>query len=980
MTFGDSLIRSGLTTCAALVLAAGWLMLMQLSRDLPRTVRLEALQVTLELGAQPVILGSAALIQPEDGPTAERHIALSRRSNGAILAHDIAPDRRLGYVETGEPYTDTGQLRIPEGPSTIRIGAMTWTAIRDGPSLRLQSQDGDRFVALTPGGVQMREAGQVWRGRVAWFEHLRGLFLGGMNLRYRIGGGDVGDARSGYLNARLIPVPDLPHDAASLVYNGREFSLYNALVPDFAGEWSIAADRTPVELESSSGQVLVPEATAIELVSAAGARRVERLVIGRTTYTVEVLPGAQGVSLTPVARRARVLPQDVTALADPRVSRVQTGATAGISPRGLFQAILLAIGLASLLVLTLWRATTRRHLALGLALGGAVLVLGPAENPVRSAAMGLAGGVGVVLWPIALAIVAWSLHLLRSLLRLARLLGRPGGTARVLPDRSQRPPLRQVLRLAVDRFTALVVVLMLALILWQAAPRLAGLEISAQGLSLAGLWLTLAAPFFALRLPHAAGFVLTLVAMVSIGGVLAGLHLSLLEETDAYGRLFDRHLVALAAIFGAAALILSIESSGRARGFKQWFLPNRRSFWEKLILTLTSIFFFLLTLFGDETGFFGLFQPSEISKSVLIVLIAVTLSQDLARRTMISAREGAFDLTPAIMAMLFATAILVASAANYDMSPILVCVVSMIVALFAGSIMHVSALRDRGNQRRLAGLPVASISIPLDQIPPEAARQALRRRRMLRSGAWPVWILALVLTGVFTLVLVVATTPSFRENAPFELFEFLLTPWARIQSWLDMGLTNPDRLIDMPETGEQLRLAREALLTAECRWLSWPCPVPETKAIPPEVVRSSLLRVPAIQDDFAAVSLAIFLGIDGAVVYSGLQGALVATAVAIGLKSMRMRGDRRIAGRIVGCMVLGLAALYLSQVLLAWGNVLGVFPIMGQPMTFVSFGGSHHIGVALPFVTATVVATCVNLQPAADLGAARAMLLRRRLT
>jgi cell division protein FtsW (lipid II flippase) len=43
------------------------------------------------------------------------------------------------------------------------------------------------------------------------------------------------------------------------------------------------------------------------------------------------------------------------------------------------------------------------------------------------------------------------------------------------------------------------------------------------------------------------------------------------------------------------------------------------------------------------------------------------------------------------------------------------------------------------------------------------------------------------------------------------------------------------------------------------------------------------------------------------------------------------------------------------QFVAAWGNMLGLLPVVGQPMTFVSMAGSHHFGFAAPAVMLTVV-------------------------
>ncbi|MEM1371549.1 MAG: FtsW/RodA/SpoVE family cell cycle protein, partial [Pseudomonadota bacterium] len=224
------------------------------------------------------------------------------------------------------------------------------------------------------------------------------------------------------------------------------------------------------------------------------------------------------------------------------------------------------------------------------------------------------------------------------------------------------------------------------------------------------------------------------------------------------------------------------------------------------------------------------------------------------------------------------------------------------------------------------------------------------------------------------------THRAFREGAAPNLPGWMVTPWKRIQSWFDMALDAPDgAIIDLPETGSQLLRAREALLEVHCT-LEQLCPANIGSTRGPAATEA-LLRLPAAQDDFAAVSLIHALGVDGAVLYFALQVAMIVAGLVIGFHALLVRVDFRFGAWLTGCIAIGMTAVVAAQIALAWGNVLGGLPIMGQPMTFVSFGASHHLGVAMPFALAIVATTLVMRAPATvdRQNRIRSMIYKRRV-
>ncbi|MDC8759931.1 FtsW/RodA/SpoVE family cell cycle protein [Janthinobacterium fluminis] len=118
----------------------------------------------------------------------------------------------------------------------------------------------------------------------------------------------------------------------------------------------------------------------------------------------------------------------------------------------------------------------------------------------------------------------------------------------------------------------------------------------------------------------------------------------------------------------------------------------------------------------------------------------------------------------------------------------------------------------------------------------------------------------------------------------------------------------------------------------------------------------SAVLIPAVQDDFAPAFFLNRHGLAGALLLWGLQAAFV-----VGLLQTARRGhaagaaarDHRLAwqGRFRYFALCGGAAFVLGHLLLSWGTNLAILPIMGQPMSFLSAGGSHLLLFLCPLLT-----------------------------
>ncbi|MBN8291207.1 hypothetical protein JI664_04450 [Rhodobacter sp. NTK016B] len=911
-----------LTTLAALAVLAGcgwWLWAM--AGDLPARQRLQALSVTLAPGA-PVVLGRDALVQQADGPTGRRHVGLELGADGAIVAYDLDPEHRLGFV-TAKGYDDTARLEIPQGASFLALGRAQWALMRDGDSLTMRR--GDRVAQLDAGGLALRLGETEARAGTQLFDRLGGL-IRSVERRYALGGAVTPAALERAAEAGLIPDSDLPPDAVRLI---RESATLTR-----PARWMVENGRRAARLIIGDAETDI-EGRAIPLSDSYGRPLVERLIVGRTHYALEIKGDV--LTLRPVERRVWLDPEAVVALPEGApITRQLSAVTQRLAPErlALSAALLTAIaGLSALASLL----TTRAGPGLGLA----------------------AAGLAFALLPLPLLPLAG--------LALAAALVAQGVTALV------QPGLTRARRLA--GIALALSALALAVAAWQLGATGGG----ALEHRLAGAGAAMVAPLLMRGLTPMAALFWAWLCAVALPGAVAGTRLALIDGSERWSGLLERHLWALALIGLAGAVTALIAGGVGIPGLRRALLPvaHGQQRWRGRIAAMLVVILLGVTLIGTETGVFGLFQPSELAKSVLVLLVSVTLTADLARRRMLTAAEGALSLGPPVLAVTLALAILIASALNYDMSPILVCAVAILAALCAGSVLHAVQLRRRLHARSLGGLP-----IPKGRFDPRAGMAALRARAARwiaqRSSLWPLVLLGVVTAALGSVSLWVARHPAFREGADFDLMRYLLTPWLRAQSWYDMALSNPDRMIDFPETGTQLARARDALAAAHCRLDAWLCaaglprmPAPQADAL--------LLAVPAIQDDFAAVSLVHAMGYDGAMIYAGAQMALIACALSIGLGALLTRAVFPPAAWLAGGAAIGFAALMAAQIGLAWGNVLGLFPVMGQPMTFASFGASHHLAVALPFAVATLAAASLAARPEDAVQPGRNLLFRQRI-
>jgi cell division protein FtsW len=323
-------------------------------------------------------------------------------------------------------------------------------------------------------------------------------------------------------------------------------------------------------------------------------------------------------------------------------------------------------------------------------------------------------------------------------------------------------------------------------------------------------------------------------------------------------------------------------------------LPQARVELGLLLLSGVALLLLLLQVaFGDETGVFDL-QPVEFAKLALAALTAHCLALASGAQP---APGGLLlrTLRVGAPALLFLVLLAVALVQVDDYSPLILLTVWGCAMAFAFA---------------LAG-----------------GRQLLV---LACVGA--------VLAAVAGVVLLRAAGPDEFARWNFYADRFMV--------WLDPGAH--------PHTGQQLLLGAQAI--AGGGWFGADR-VFGLAALGQDA--GAALRIPAVQDDFAPSFFLNRHGLAAALLLWLLQALFLAgllhAALRCWLQAAHAR-DFRLAwlARFRCFLLCGGAAFVAGHFLLSWGTNLAIFPVMGQPMSFLSAGGSH-----LLFFICPLLAVCV---------------------
>jgi len=309
----------------------------------------------------------------------------------------------------------------------------------------------------------------------------------------------------------------------------------------------------------------------------------------------------------------------------------------------------------------------------------------------------------------------------------------------------------------------------------------------------------------------------------------------------------------------------------------------------------------LQVCFGSETGVFDI-QPFEFAKFALASLSAhcLALAAGGAAQGQQGPRDWRFWLRMAAPVLLFLFLLAAALVRVDDYSPL------VLLLVWSGA-MLLAWCASRGRRAALASVIVAACLLAAGAV-------------TMRAGG--------ELLGAF----------GFYPE--------------RFQVWSEPTIH--------PHTGQQMLLGSRAI--AEGGWLG------ADRLLGMAALGGAAgeaLAIPAIQDDFAPSFLLHRHGLAAGLALWTLQAlflaALLRAAAGAWHCANRANDFRRAwVGRFQCFALCGGAAFIAGHLLLSWGTNLAMFPIMGQPMSFLSAGGSHLLFFICPLLAFGMASTQFN--------------------
>lgn len=387
-------------------------------------------------------------------------------------------------------------------------------------------------------------------------------------------------------------------------------------------------------------------------------------------------------------------------------------------------------------------------------------------------------------------------------------------------------------------------------------------------------------------------------------GALVLTQLALGAENTRWFDFARKHALILALFGWAMPAFTLIPSDAVARAWKGFCTGSSagwRWLFRRLPLAGCLALLFCQLGFGSEQGLWDLLQPAELSK-ILLAITAAFVGMDLSElRNM---NSSALKAHPAPLVwgflktlFLVALAVMTVLIGVRDISPLLILAVFFMAWVWA--------------------------------VAPHPWEKGLSSVWILRGAVFAA-LLAAVAAGWLAY-----TRPTLLPEDMPQRDRFLV--------WADPA--------NHPHSGEQ---ALKALRYAGRG--GWTGGMPSAFGD-----NGGVMSLPMVQNDFIGSFVLFKFGALPGLILMLVQAAYIRALFSAGGAAKRWGAarrsfDQRRAGTILYMALWGLAWMQAAHWSIAWANALGLLPVMGQPMTWISAANSHLIFFALPTLVLAMTA------------------------
>ncbi len=423
---------------------------------------------------------------------------------------------------------------------------------------------------------------------------------------------------------------------------------------------------------------------------------------------------------------------------------------------------------------------------------------------------------------------------------------------------------------------------------------------------------------FSGKLRGYSGWLWVCITLLAGIGMTTLLQLGAGSDNTRWLRFFGNHALILS-LFGWSMALIAVVPDRQWR--RLWYAVYTHERWFTLLALVLMGAMIMQFFMGNEEGLFG-FQPVELVKLTFVTLLAfVGMHIAESRQREVSAYRNkplAFLLPYIRMLAIFAMIVFAMVAGVRDFSPLIIMLA-----------ISVCWMWKVGSWRR-----------------------DFSRARWLWWGIRPLIILGVVAVayGAYK----VYEDPS-RLPDSFPKKE-------RVLVWAEPRFH--------PHTGAQVLGSMD--FVGEAKWYG-------AKAWFGR--NGGVMALPEVQNDFITAFLINRFGGFAGLLALGTELIFVTLLFMLGGAIERHfgRGDFREQqlGTVLGFVIFGGACMYAAHWLISWGNVLGLLPVMGQPMTWVTAGTSHLVFFAMFTLTVALISGWV-LRGYVDEVAASAMPMKEK--